>query len=113
MRGPVVVIGDCLLDVDLEGDASRLSPEAPVPVVEDPSAYHRPGGAGLAAALAARGGTEVVLITALGEDPAGHRLAELLPVDLVRLPLHGTTVRKVRVRARGQTLLRIDAGRGG
>ena len=113
MRGPVVVIGDCLLDVDLEGDASRLSPEAPVPVVEDPSAYHRPGGAGLAAALAARGGTEVVLITALGEDPAGHRLAELLPVDLVRLPLHGTTVRKVRVRARGQTLLRIDAGCGG
>ncbi|GGO01126.1 bifunctional protein HldE [Microbispora rosea subsp. aerata] len=114
MSGPLVVVGDCLLDVDVEGTADRLCPDAPVPVVEGPAEHHRPGGAGLAALLAARDGTRVVLITALGDDPSGRRLEGLLSpaVEIVRLPLRGTTVRKTRVRARGQTLVRIDTGDG-
>ena len=92
-RGPLVVIGDTLLDVDVEGDADRLCPDAPVPVVDVAAEHARPGGAGLAALLAARDGAEVVLITAIGDDPAGRRLCGLLSreLDLVRLPLRGGT----------------------
>ncbi|MEV4109664.1 PfkB family carbohydrate kinase [Nonomuraea sp. NPDC049695] len=112
--GPLVVIGDTLLDVDVEGDTERLCPDAPVPVVDVSSEQARPGGAGLAALLAARDGADVVLITAIGDDPDGRRLCGLLfeEVDLVRLPLRGGTVRKTRVRARGQTLVRLDSGDG-
>ncbi|GII86727.1 bifunctional protein HldE [Sphaerisporangium siamense] len=112
--GPIVVVGDSLLDVDIEGDAERLCPDAPVPVVCGRAEHRRPGGAGLAALLAAREGAEVVLITALGEDAPGRGLRALLSgfAEVVRLPLRGTTSRKTRVRARDQTLLRIDTGDG-
>ncbi|MFG1946533.1 PfkB family carbohydrate kinase [Nonomuraea sp. NPDC048826] len=112
--GPLVVVGDTLLDVDVEGEAERLCPDAPVPVVDVAAEHARPGGAGLAALLAARDGADVVLITAIGDDPAGRRLCGLLSaeLELVRLPLRGETVRKTRVRASGQTLLRLDTGDG-
>ncbi|RCG30254.1 D-glycero-beta-D-manno-heptose 1-phosphate adenylyltransferase [Sphaerisporangium album] len=112
--GPIVVVGDSLLDVDIEGDADRLCPDAPVPVVSGRAEHRRPGGAGLAALLAAREGAEVVLITALGEDAPGRGLRALLSgfCEVVRLPLRGTTSRKTRVRARDQTLVRIDTGDG-
>lgn len=112
--GPLVVIGDTLLDVDVDGEAVRLCPDAPVPVVDVTAEHARPGGAGLAALLAARDGADVVLITAIGDDPAGRRLCGLLSaeLELVRLPLRGETVRKTRVRAGGQTLLRLDTGDG-
>ncbi|PXY21767.1 D-beta-D-heptose 1-phosphate adenosyltransferase [Prauserella coralliicola] len=112
---PLVVIGDALLDVDIEGRAERLCPEAPVPVVDVSGEWLRPGGAGLAAALlATRTAPEVVLVTALGDDDAGRGLAALLgrDVQVVRLPLDGTTVRKTRVRAQGQSLVRVDTGGG-
>ncbi|MEV0147540.1 MULTISPECIES: PfkB family carbohydrate kinase [unclassified Nonomuraea] len=114
MSGPLVVIGDTLLDVDVEGVADRLCPDAPVPVVDVEAEHSRPGGAGLAALLAARDGADVVLVTAIGDDQDGRRLCGLLAgeVELVRLPLRGGTVRKTRVRARGQTLVRVDSGDG-
>ena len=68
MPRPLVVIGDVMLDVDVEGSASRLSPEAPVPVVDTDRVWRRPGGAGLAAVLAARTHSPVVLVTALADD---------------------------------------------
>ena len=52
-RAALVVVGDALLDRDLEGTAARLAPDAPVPVVDDPAERCRPGGAALAATLAA------------------------------------------------------------
>ena len=64
-RRPLVVVGDALLDRDLDGRVERLCPDAPVPVVDDPVGTSRPGGAGLAAALAAAGGRRVRLVTAL------------------------------------------------
>ncbi len=67
---PLVVVGDVLLDEDIEGVATRLAPDAPAPVVDVTGDFRHPGGAGLAAALAARGGRDVVLVTALGDDPA-------------------------------------------
>ncbi len=111
MTRPLVVVGDALLDRDLTGRADRLSPDAPVPVVSGLSEVDRPGGAGLAALLAARDGAEVVLVTALGDDPAGRRVAGLLAAAGVRVVagrLPGPTPAKERVRVAGQSLLRLD-----
>jgi D-beta-D-heptose 7-phosphate kinase / D-beta-D-heptose 1-phosphate adenosyltransferase len=117
MSGPLVVVGDTLLDVDLVGTAGRLSPDAPVPVLDDLVEHPRPGGAGLAAAMAAADGHDVVLVTALGDDEAGETVADLLAarqVRLLRLPYDGPTPVKKRVRSAGQSLLRLDSGsRGG
>jgi D-beta-D-heptose 7-phosphate kinase/D-beta-D-heptose 1-phosphate adenosyltransferase len=108
---PLVVVGDALLDRDLDGRVERLAPDAPVPVVDDPAERRRPGGAALAATLAALGGRAVVLVTALAADEAGVTLRELLEaagVEVVDLGLAGPTPEKVRVRADGRSLLRLD-----
>jgi D-beta-D-heptose 7-phosphate kinase / D-beta-D-heptose 1-phosphate adenosyltransferase len=111
VKGPLVVLGDALLDIDLVGRAQRLSPDAPVPVLDDLEQQARPGGAGLAATMAAADGHEVVLVTALGDDEAGDRLERLLPgIEVMRLPYDGPTPVKQRVRAGGQSLLRLDSG---
>jgi rfaE bifunctional protein nucleotidyltransferase chain/domain/rfaE bifunctional protein kinase chain/domain len=107
------VVGDTLLDRDLEGRVERLCPDAPVPVLDAETEHIRPGGAGLAAALAAAGDRRVVLITALGDDEAGRTVAGLLAerdVEVVDLGLQGGTPEKVRVRADGRSLVRIDHG---
>ena len=112
---PLVIVGDVMLDIDLEGSATRLSPEAPVPVVDTERVWHRPGGAGLAALLAARHEDNVVLVTGICDDASGRRLRELLGnngVRVVDMPMTGSTVTKTRVRARGQSVLRIDHGDG-
>jgi D-beta-D-heptose 7-phosphate kinase / D-beta-D-heptose 1-phosphate adenosyltransferase len=112
---PLVVIGDSMLDIDVEGSASRLSPEAPVPVVDAERIWRRPGGAGLAAVLAARTGCDVVLVTAVSDDADGKALRELLDeagVHVVSLRLSGSTLCKTRIRARGQSMLRLDHGDG-
>jgi rfaE bifunctional protein nucleotidyltransferase chain/domain/rfaE bifunctional protein kinase chain/domain len=109
---PVVVVGDALLDCDLDGSVDRLCPDAPVPVVDRPTRQARPGGAGLAATLAA-GGRPVVLVTALGDDDPGRELAGLLAgagVEVIDLTTSGDTPQKVRVRSGGQSLLRLDHG---
>jgi rfaE bifunctional protein nucleotidyltransferase chain/domain/rfaE bifunctional protein kinase chain/domain len=109
----VVVVGDALLDRDLTGTVDRLCPDAPVPVVDSPVDVPRPGGAGLAALLAAQDGRQVVLVTALADDEPGRELAGLLDlagVRVVDLGLTGATPEKVRVRSAGRSLLRLDRG---
>ncbi|MFL5828091.1 MAG: D-glycero-beta-D-manno-heptose 1-phosphate adenylyltransferase [Thermoleophilaceae bacterium] len=110
---PVVVVGDVLLDRDLDGHIERLAPDAPVPVVDQSSERVRPGGAGLSAALAAADGREVVLITALARDQAAAELRAALDragVTVVDLGMRARTPEKVRVRASGRSMLRIDRG---
>jgi len=110
---PLLVVGDSLLDRDLEGRAERLCPDAPVPVLDELTSRSRPGGAALAAALAASDGRPVTLLTALAGDAAGRELAGLLDscgVRVVDLGLEGGTPEKVRVRTSGQSLLRLDHG---
>lgn len=114
MGDPVVIVGDAMLDVDIEGSATRLSPEAPVPVVDTKRVWHRPGGAGLAAMLAARD-RDVVLLTALADDADARTITDLLSsagVKVIGLRLSGETVCKTRIRAGGQSLLRLDRGDG-
>ncbi|MGY1709438.1 D-glycero-beta-D-manno-heptose 1-phosphate adenylyltransferase [Geodermatophilus sp. SYSU D00758] len=110
---PLVVVGDALLDVDLVGTASRLTPDAPVPVVEDVETRERPGGAALAAAVAAAStGREVVLVTPLADDAGADRLRALLAgrVRLVGIPATGGTAVKRRVRVGDHSVVRIDSG---
>src|SRR6188472_4264177 len=113
-HGPLVVLGDSMLDIDIDGEASRLSPEAPVPVVDVTRQRRRPGGARLAALPAARNGCEVILLTAIGDDDLGDALLKLLAdhVEVRSLPLEGSTVSKCRVAAGEVPLLRVDSGSG-
>jgi D-beta-D-heptose 7-phosphate kinase / D-beta-D-heptose 1-phosphate adenosyltransferase len=112
--GPLVVIGDTLLDVDIDGTADRLSPDAPVPVIDCRQEHHRAGGAGLAATLAACTHPDVVLITALSDDRHGSHLCDLLHphMKVLSVPLIGGTPCKTRVRASGQAVVRLDTGNG-
>ncbi|SET54248.1 D-glycero-beta-D-manno-heptose 1-phosphate adenylyltransferase [Geodermatophilus poikilotrophus] len=111
--GAIVVVGDALLDVDLVGTASRLTPDAPVPVVEDVETRERPGGAALAAVIAARATRrEVVLVTPMADDADADRLRALLAgrVRLVEIPATGGTAVKRRVRVGDHSVARIDSG---
>jgi len=114
-RRPLLVVGDALLDRDVEGSVERLSPDAPVPVLDESQRSTRPGGAALAAALAASDGREVTLITALSKDPCGDELRRLLDdagVRVIDLGLNAATPEKIRVRTGGQSIVRIDRGGG-
>jgi D-beta-D-heptose 7-phosphate kinase/D-beta-D-heptose 1-phosphate adenosyltransferase len=109
----VLVAGDAMLDEYWFGDAARISPEAPVPVVQACSAEQRPGGAANVALNVAALGAHSVLAAVVGQDERGERLARALEqhgvrCDLVRSP-DLPTIHKLRVLARSQQLLRIDA----
>ena len=111
--GPVVVLGDALLDVDLRGESHRRCPDGAAPVLDEPMGRSRPGGAALAARLLHEyDGTDVVLVTALGSDPAAEELVNVLGsgVALVALPLRERTPTKTRVRTGGVTIARVDQG---
>jgi D-beta-D-heptose 7-phosphate kinase/D-beta-D-heptose 1-phosphate adenosyltransferase len=109
----LVVVGDALLDRDIRGRVERIAPDAPVPVLDERTVAARPGGAGLAAALAALDGRAVTLVTAIGEDAAGAELAaglRDLGVDIVDVGLDGPTPEKIRLMAGERPLLRLDRG---
>lgn len=110
---PLVIIGDTLFDVDVVGSVKRSSPEAAsAPVLDVSNGSRRPGGAGLAATLAAADGVPVRLVTALCDDDQGGWLADTLRerVELVVGPANGATCLKIRVLDGGRPLLRLDHG---
>lgn len=107
----IVVVGDVMLDVDLAGEATRLSPDAPVPVVDIAAEKRRAGGAGLVARMLAEDGWPVTLVTVLGDDDAGRQLAEQLAgVRLVSGPSGAPSPVKTRVRAGAHPVVRFDQG---
>ena len=109
----LVVVGDALLDRDVDGTAERLCPDAPAPVLAEESTMDRPGGAALAALLATDFDVEVVLVTALADDAAGARVRDLLTDAGVRvhaMAMRGGMPEKIRMRADGRVLLRLDRG---
>jgi D-beta-D-heptose 7-phosphate kinase/D-beta-D-heptose 1-phosphate adenosyltransferase len=110
---PLVVVGDVLLEIDLEGTTHRQCPDAPAPVVDVATRKHRAGGAGLAALLAAQDCVDVQLIAGFGADAAAERLMRTLgSVGLVRITLDGGTPCKTRIRANGHSVCRVDSGDG-
>ncbi|MET4591101.1 D-glycero-beta-D-manno-heptose 1-phosphate adenylyltransferase [Arthrobacter sp. 754] len=110
----IVVVGDVILDVDLTGTATRLSPDAPVPVVDVSSVRRRAGGAGLVARMLAQDGWPVTLVTVLADDEAGRQLeGTLAGVRLVAGPSGSPTPVKTRVRAGTHAVVRFDEGCGG
>ena len=109
----MLVAGDAMLDEYWFGDTARISPEAPVPVVSARTAEQRPGGAANVALNVAALGARSVLAAVVGQDERGERLTRALEqrgvrCDLVRSPTL-PTIHKLRVLARSQQLLRIDA----
>lgn len=108
----ILVVGDVMLDRYWFGDVSRISPEAPVPVVKVERLEERPGGAANVARNVAALGAQATLISVVGNDEAGQTLERLLAAEKIRCYLHedaqlSTTV-KLRVIGRQQQLLRID-----
>ena len=107
------VVGDVMLDRYIRGRASRLSPEAPVPVVDIYEESDHPGGAANVASNLSSLGVTVSLYGIVGDDAAGDRLSGLLsregidPRFIVRQPEYQSTV-KTRVIADGQHLVRAD-----
>ena len=108
----LLVVGDVMLDRYWFGEVSRISPEAPVPVVKIERTEERPGGAANVARNASALGAGVALLSVVGEDEAGTSLQRLVEADRVAANLHRdstiTTTVKLRVIARQQQLLRID-----
>jgi rfaE bifunctional protein nucleotidyltransferase chain/domain/rfaE bifunctional protein kinase chain/domain len=105
----VVVVGDTILDRDVDGAVTRVCPDAPAPVVDVAATGERPGGAGLAALLLHRRGADVTLATCLGADAAGARVRALLAgVRVVTLAEPPATRTVTRVRSGGTTLVRLD-----
>src|SRR5213594_4709512 len=109
----IVVVGDAMLDIYLSGEAERISPEAPVPVVTVHTRRYALGGAANVAANVAATGAECRLVAVIGDDARGDSLrGELaqthLPDRHVVVAAERPTTSKTRVTARGQQLVRID-----
>lgn len=111
-RARVLVVGDVMLDRYWFGEVSRISPEAPVPVVHVTRNEDRVGGAGNVARNAAALGAQVNLLSVVGRDEAGQALRALLAAESFAVHLHEdpdfATITKLRVIGRHQQLLRVD-----
>ena len=111
-RARLLVVGDVMLDRYWFGDVSRISPEAPVPVVHVQRTEERPGGAANVARNVTALGAACRLLSVVGDDEAGRSLARLLEAERVAGSLHRdagfTTTVKLRVIGHQQQLLRID-----
>ena len=109
---PVLVIGDVMLDHYLTGDAERISPEAPVPVVRVDQERHLLGGAGNVARNIAALGGKPELVSVIGADDPGRVLQDLLAQEGLQgnfvVEKSRMTTIKTRIIARNQQMLRVD-----
>ena len=109
----VVVLGDLMLDEYLFGEVSRISPEAPVPIVRVQRERAVLGGAANVAANLRAIGAEALLVGTLQNDAAGQRLQHLLleldiPTDHLVMDASRPTTIKTRVVGQQQQMIRID-----
>ena len=109
----ILVIGDFMVDEYIKGTVERISPEAPVPVVEARGVTLRPGGAANVVANIKSLGGEAVPLGVVGKDEAGERLRELLKnlgveTETLITDTSRPTTRKTRIIAGSQQLLRVD-----
>jgi D-beta-D-heptose 7-phosphate kinase / D-beta-D-heptose 1-phosphate adenosyltransferase len=111
-QASVLVFGDVMLDRYWQGPTSRISPEAPVPVVKIQESENRAGGAGNVALNIATLGARVNLLGITGTDDNGQQLASLLDnsgvhCHFLQHPQH-PTITKLRIISRQQQLIRLD-----
>ncbi len=107
----VLVIGDAMLDHYIWGDATRISPEAPVPVVDIARDSYTAGGAANVALNIASLGAHCTLASFIGPDEAGQKLTALLReknITTLPTPGNGATIIKTRVLVQHQQLCRLD-----
>ncbi|HAB92039.1 MAG TPA: bifunctional heptose 7-phosphate kinase/heptose 1-phosphate adenyltransferase, partial [Pseudomonas sp.] len=111
-QAPVLVVGDVMLDRYWYGSTTRISPEAPVPVVKVTRTEDRPGGAANVALNIAALGAPVELIGVTGADEAADALTEQLHSVGVQTHFQRIsgqpTIVKLRAMSRQQQLLRMD-----
>jgi D-beta-D-heptose 7-phosphate kinase/D-beta-D-heptose 1-phosphate adenosyltransferase len=109
---PIVVVGDVMLDVTIHGEVTRISPEAPVPVVKRQRVEEVLGGAGNVAANIAAMGAPVKLISVVGDDDAAHRMRQACYTAGVGCYLHPDRARpttsKTRIVSSGHQMIRMD-----
>lgn len=109
----ILVVGDVMVDAFIYGQVSRISPEAPVPVVEVTGEKYMPGGAAnVASNIVAVGGRSAIL-GSVGDDEAGKRLMATLTgrgIDVSRMTADSSrpTIMKTRVIAHHQQVVRFD-----
>lgn len=115
-QASVLVVGDLMLDRNWQGRTSRISPEAPVPVVHVDGVEDRAGGAGNVALNIAALGSRVTVMGYVGKDDAATSLQSLLEevgVSCQFEPLDDQpTITKLRVLSRHQQLIRLDFEKG-
>jgi rfaE bifunctional protein kinase chain/domain len=109
----VIVLGDILVDKYIIGDATRISPEAPVPVVHVKNERYIPGGASNVANNLASLGARVYLCGVIGDDIVGRRFLDDLNgvninTDWIEIDKTRSTIVKTRVLASHQQLIRFD-----
>ncbi|MFL5743572.1 MAG: bifunctional heptose 7-phosphate kinase/heptose 1-phosphate adenyltransferase [Niastella sp.] len=108
------VIGDVMLDIYWWGHVDRISPEAPVPVVALDKKEHRIGGAGNVALNLAALGSQVAVLSVMGNDENGHILTHLfnehhINTNWVAKQNSRITTAKTRIISRNQQMMRLDA----
>ncbi len=109
----VLVIGDFMLDEYITGKVERISPEAPVPVVEAKESTYRAGGAANVVVNLASLGAVPVAVGVIGNDREGELLKDLLSkhnvnIDNLIVDRNRPTTKKTRIIASSQQLLRVD-----
>ncbi|TDF37312.1 bifunctional D-glycero-beta-D-manno-heptose-7-phosphate kinase/D-glycero-beta-D-manno-heptose 1-phosphate adenylyltransferase HldE [Alteromonadaceae bacterium M269] len=111
-QAKVLVVGDIMLDRYWSGNTGRISPEAPVPVVNIGGSQDRPGGAANVALNLAALGCQVTLMGLTGKDEASESLSEILSsvgIECFFLTYEDfDTITKLRVMSRNQQLIRLD-----
>ena len=112
----LLVYGDVMLDRYWYGNTSRISPEAPVPVVVVDDKEMRPGGAANVALNLISLGVKTTLFGLIGQDLAGQELADLLKEKNIDCQFQSfaeyPTIAKLRVIGRNQQLIRMDFEKG-
>lgn len=111
-RKNILVIGDIMLDKYWSGEVERISPEAPVPVINITSSVDKPGGAANVAMNLANLGMNVTLMGITGNDDANTQISHMLKKYDVKFqalidPKIRTTT-KLRITGKNQQLMRID-----
>jgi len=111
-RVRILVLGDLMLDRYWHGDTSRISPEAPVPVVRVDQSEDRPGGAGNVALNLAALGAKVTVMGLTGNDEAADILTTCLDVEGITCRFQRAsghpTITKLRIISQQQQLIRLD-----